>query len=177
MRIADTYNTRKGTTMEITKEQIEDLVALGEIEINDDYIMRFREGHDDYTTIKDFDCYGKISWISRDRTRPEGFDGMAEIVSCYRDSYWWQPPEDLRQGWDTFEHKDSLRRTVRDILDYGFMIYVVEICSDRDAYGNLIVVDYASMGGIEPLQSDADKVEIVSDIVNDLLASQHLENA
>lgn len=157
--------------MEITREQIEDLVTLGQIEINDDYLMRFRQEHDDCTSINDWDCYGKVAHIFRDRKRPECFDGMAEIISSYQDQYWWQPPEDLRKGWDTYEHKNTLRAAVRDILDYGFMIYIVEICRGKDAYGNAIVVEYATLGGIEPMLKDSDKVDIVADIVNDLVAS------
>lgn len=151
--------------MEITEKQAKDLATLGEIELGNNYKLRFREEQDSDTSINDFDYLGTVKHIwRRNEPRPEGFDGMAEKISTHRETYWWQPPTDLRQGWHNYEHKDHLRKVVRDILEFGFFTYTVELCYGTDAYGNDVVVDYACCGGYEPFADDNDIAEAIKDI-------------
>lgn len=164
--------------MELSKEQLHDLVGSGEIELDNGDVLRFTELPDEDTRVGDFDCYGKVEHIWRRTYRPErpdGFDGMAEKIHTGRDEFWWQPPDDLRSGWHSYEHRNHLRNLVRDILSYGFVVYRVELCRGRDAYGQAIVVDYATIGGIEPFQTDDDKVGFLSDLVCDIVDDKSRE--
>jgi hypothetical protein len=101
---------------------------------------------------------------------------MAEKVSTQSDTFWWQPPDDLRKGWVTYEHKATLRQAVQDILNYGYQVFVVELCKGVDAYGRPVVVDYGSLGGIEPFMSDEDKGETVRDIVYEMNVPELVAN-
>lgn len=161
--------------MELTAEQLQDLASDGHVRLSDDIIVQWKELPDEDTRINDYDCYGKVEWrkpdpYRRDR-RPKGFDGMAEIVWGYNEAYWWQPPADLRSGWHNYEHKDHLRNCVREILAFGFYVYKVELCKGEDAYGNPIVVDYATIGGIEPLIDNDDKASYLADLICELDSS------
>lgn len=163
--------------MKLTDEQIKDLAMSGQIELDNGDVVRFTEEPDEDTRVNDFDCYGKVedTWGRRGRTeRPDGFDGMAEKIHTGRDEFWWQPPDDLRSGWDTSEVRSAMRDIVREILTYGFSIYCVELCRGVNAYGDPIVVDFATMGGIEPLDDD-DKVSYVADLVAELVDDKSRE--
>ena len=151
--------------MKLTDEQALDLVKDGTLDIGGGYLLRFRMEPDDATSVNDFDDYGKVHHCYRDNDsrRPEGFDGMSEKISTPYDTYWWQPPEDLRSGWHNYEHKRHLRNALLDVLTFGFSVYIVELCHEADAYGRPIVVDYNSCGGYEPLMSDDD---IAGELVN-----------
>ena len=165
--------------MELTKEQGYELARHGTLDIGDGMTLRFREDQDADTTINDFDYLGKVSPVGRhdyQPTRPDGFDGMAEKVSTQCDTFWWQPPDDLRKGWVTYEHKKELRQAVRDILNYGYQVFVVELRKGTDAYGNPIVIDYGCLGGIEPFMSDEDKGETVRDIVYEMNVPELVAN-
>jgi hypothetical protein len=161
--------------MELTTAQLQDLVSDGKVRLSDDIIIQWAELPDEYTSFNDYDCYGKVEWRKPDyygrHRRPEGFDGMAEIVWGYNEAYWWQPPADLRSGWHNYEHKNHLRNCVREILAFGFYLYKVELCQGEDAYGRPIVVDFATLGGIEPLLKDDVKSEYLADLVAELDSS------
>ena len=157
--------------MELTKEQLRDLVRDGKIELGDGEVLRFTELPDEDTRVGDYDCYGKVEHIWRgygQSQRPNGFDGMAEKIHTGRDEFWWQPPDDLRSGWATSETRSALRSVVRDILSYGFSIYKVEWCRGECVHGDPIIVDYATIGGVEPFADDDDKVGYVADLVAEL---------
>lgn len=155
--------------MKLTYEQAFALVKQGQIDLDDGRTLRFRQEPDSDTTLNDYDCYGKVSHIWKgDGDRPSGFDGMAEKLHTGFDEYWWQPPEDLRKGWHNYEHKDHLRRTVREILSFGFDCYWLEICQGQNAYGDPIVVDYTVTGGHEPLTNDEDTAHTLMDMAYEL---------
>lgn len=157
--------------MELTDNQIQALVSHGTLELPNGDVLQFTELPDDDTRVGDFDCYGKVEhlWRTSGHTqRPNGFDGMAEKIHTGRDEYWWQPPADLRSGWVGSEIRPQLRNLVRDILTYGFSVYKVELCRGTDAYNSPVVVDYATIGGIEPFGDDDDKVGYVADLVAEL---------
>lgn len=154
--------------MDITKEQARELARHGTLELPNGMTLRYRQEQDDTTTVNNYDYLGKVAVISRwesQSQRPEGFDGMAEKISTQWDTFWWQPPDDLRKGWVTYEHKNHLRNAVRDVLSYGFQVLFVELCDGDDAYGNPVVVDYACLGGVEPFTDDDDVAEYVHDLV------------
>lgn len=163
-------------TITLSNEQLNKLAMFDTIELDNGYFMRLLEMPDHHTEINDFDCYGKVSWCARNpytghySPRPEGFDGMAEIVRTYNgEGAWWQPPADLRDTWnEDTPLRNKLRTTVREILDYGFRALVLELLKGRDAYGNHIVVAYSNTNGIEPLMDRADVASVVSDMVYDL---------
>jgi hypothetical protein len=157
--------------MELTQEQAYELALDGTLDIGDGMTLRFREEPDEYHSIDDDEGLGKVACIGRhdyQRQRPDGFDGMAEKISTQRDTFWWQPPDDLRKGWVTYEHKKKLRQAVQDILNYGYQVFVVELCKGTDAYGRPIVIEHNALGGIEPFMSDDDKGETVRDIVYEM---------
>lgn len=157
--------------MDITKEQALEMVWHGSVTLDTGQVLRFREEPDNDTRINDFDCLGKVAPIGRweyQPKRPEGFDGMAEKVHTQGDSFWWQPPADLREGWVTSPLRDTLRQSVQDILDYGFRVFTVELCDGENAYGDLIVVDYASLGGVEPFMSADDTADYLMDLCHEI---------
>lgn len=154
--------------MEITQTQALELATYGTVDIGDGFSLRFREEPDDCTTINDDDYLGKVAPIGRRDylpSRPEGFDGMAEKVHTQYDSFWWQPPDDLRKGWLGNPLRGKLRQLVKDILEYGYQVFIVELCHGTDAYGKPIVVEFGCLGGIEPFMSDDDKACYLKDIV------------
>ncbi len=53
-------------------------------------------------------------------------------------------------------------------MEYGFSVLLLELLSGEDAYGRPIVMDVASLGGIEPFPSGDDLAEIVRDLADDL---------
>lgn len=157
--------------MELTSEQLRDLVRDGKIELGHGEFLRFTEEPDTDTRLGDFDCYGEVYHIWRGRgqsERPDGFDGMAEKIHTQYDSFWWQPPADLKERWHNEQTRKVWRNVVRDILSYGFVVYRVELCRGTDVYGKPIVVGYGTIGGIEPFPTDDGKVSYLSDIVADL---------
>ena len=149
------------------------------IEIGNGYTARLSLDFDDVCTINDFDCYGKVfhvarnTWNGSHADRPEGCDGMAEIITYGRgDAVWWQPPsfdkEDRRRWYEDHEYRTMLRRQVTDILAFGFHILRLEICQGTDAYGRPIVVDYSVIGGIEPFCDAETLASYVRDLAYDI---------
>lgn len=146
--------------METTLERLGDLATTGTLDIGGGFTLRFRQEPDEFTTMNDFDCYGRTEWSPNNRYtgnthRPDGFDGMAEkLVTDRGNTLWWQPPagcKDDRRQWHTDKtYQRAMRQTVRDIVEYGFVSYVVELVNGTDAYGRPIVVDFACVGGVEP---------------------------
>ena len=111
--------------------------------------------------LNDDDFYGRVAWGRFNRyhvtcdaygrtLRPDGFDGNAEIIqhNYPRDVLWWQPPADVPR---TSEHFASLRSTVRDLVEYGYVGYVVDVRTTiPTAWGDRTVkVATASLWGID----------------------------
>lgn len=155
--------------MELTMEQLTDLVCHGSIKLENGDLYRFIEEPDEYGSVNDFESYGRVEWRNDrgDRKqRPNWCDGMAEIIHTQSDSYWWQPPADLRKGWATSEMRPKLRQLVHDCLMYGFSVFRVELCRGVDAYGQPIVFSYQTMGGFEPFTDDDTKIESARDMIH-----------
>lgn len=167
------------TTHPLTKEQIADLVSNKSIELPNGTQLRYKLDNDDYTSIDDFpECYGNIVWVSHTHThqhqRPEHFDGNAEMLYVGRgnSACWWQPPlldKAERQRWHTDSTwRKTMRQTTIDIIEYGFYIMTLEVTKGTDAYGEPVVVDYTTIGGIEPYNTDSHLAELIYDMVQDL---------
>lgn len=167
------------TTHPLTKEQIADLVSAEIIELPSGAHLRYKLDNDDYASIDDFDCYGKVSWTrphpyrygAKDN-RPDDFDGTSELLNINGSPVWWQPPlfdKADRQRWHTDDKwRSTMRQTALYILNYGFHTMTLEVTKGTDAYGMPIVVDYTVLGGIEPFPTEAHLSELVYDMVQDL---------
>lgn len=159
----------------------EELVKGTTVTLPDGRLLRFTVTPDYDTSINDSDCYGRVEQVMNDRDlglpkeRPAGFDGAAEKISCYSGgTFWWQPPIGHygipRDQWASDpELRQKTRSIVKDILEFGFSVFNLELCSGTDAYGKPIVVDYTSISGFEPLLSFEDSVWIVEDMLAEIL--------
>jgi hypothetical protein len=142
------------------------------IELDDGRCLRLRIEPDDLNPFEDFDCYGKLAQGRRHEDtgreiRPDGFDGNAEKLSMRSGGIWWQPPSDgPKRGTDDFA---ELRRLVLDLDEFGMVSVKLEILDGKDAYGQPIVVNFASMGGIEPYPG-----EYLAEIISELAAELEL---
>ena len=148
------------------------LVRDGFVSFANERRIIFRTQTDHETELNDFDYLGKIAQVvrqpysNRSKPRPDGFDGRAEIIRTPWTEVWWQPPFDYLSL--SIEVRDKVRQTAKDVIAYGFDVYIVELCEGVDAYGKPIVVKYRDVGGIEPMLSEEDKVSTVSELLNEL---------
>lgn len=132
--------------------------------------LRLRIRPDDIDPFDDTDAYGRVSWLRAnhrndygERERPSDFDGNAEKLYVDGYGFWWQPPADIKRSDPGFA---SLRDTVRSLAESGYIAIIVERLSGQDAYQRPIVVNFATLGGVEP---DPDP-EYLQSIVEDLIA-------
>jgi hypothetical protein len=158
-------------------EIVDDLAEDGDCHnLDDGRTLRLRiQPDEDYNPFEESDHYGQIvhtedrSLRNRDTgryERPANFDGNAEKLQGGRsDAYWWQPPAWAHQrGTDAFT---NLRRQVLDLLERGCYVVTVEVLCGTDAYGRPIVVDVASLSGIDSLD-DGYLAEVVGNLISDL---------
>lgn len=147
------------------------------VPISDDCFLRLRDEPDLYTTISDFsDAYGEVYPTARDRDsgfrmeRPRTFDGAARILITHDGGWWWQPPKEIVKA----ETLNAIATTVKDILNYGFTTYILELCKGTDAYGKPIVVAYACLPGVEPFASPEEMGWMLADLYDDLRYTNEL---
>lgn len=162
--------------MNLTQDQLHQLAADHHLELPNGATIRITIESDEYTEINDFDCYGTTQWARNNPyngqpVRPHTFNGCAEkITTDHGSTLWWQPylptKADRREWHTNHEYRTQQRYLVRQIIEYGFHTYRAEYCHGTDAYGKLIVIDYAVLGGIEPL-SDPD-ICAIADVVAEL---------
>ena len=71
------------------------------LKLDDGRLLRCSVEIDQDTRVEDEEFYGTFAWVRKDRdyvgsyhtTRPEGFDGNAEVlVNEDHARLWWQPP-------------------------------------------------------------------------------------
>lgn len=165
------------TTTTYTAEQIRDMaenLALHEShDLPNGQTLRLRRDHDYDVTINDFDYLGKVEPVRRcdygypHAERPQGFDGSARIMRTRDGNYWWQPPD----GFATYtpDVQRSIWRTACDVVEWGYYVYIVELCEDQDAYRRPIVRKVESLGGIEPNLSHTDEVSTIEELLGLLL--------
>lgn len=155
------------------------------IPISDDCFLRLRDEPDLHTTISDFkDCYGEVYPTARDRDtglrkeRPSTFNGAARLIITNDGSWWWQPPKELIESKSEPVKNamilNAISATIKDILNYGFTTYILELCKGADAYGKPIVVAYACLSGVEPFIPSADMAWMLTDLYDDLRHTNEL---
>ena len=127
--------------------------------LEDGRVLRLKIEPDYAASINDFDCYGHVWENSLPRNemgyyvRPSAFTGNAEKLSWGNDGpWWWEPPTDVKR---TDPHFRELRGLVTQLLAYGFSRVMLELCKGNDYYGRPIVVNCASLWGIEDKSAEA----------------------
>lgn len=156
------------------KELAEELTDDGDtVELDNGDTLRLRiQPDDNINPFDETDIYGRVGWESRRRNdygyheRPSDFDGNAEKLTVNGDSLWWQPPADVKRS---DEHFARLRDTVRELAEYGYIGVIVEKLSGQDAYHRPIVVNVASLWGIEPHPTPEYLKEIVGDLITEVM--------
>lgn len=139
------------------------------IELSDRHRLRLSITPDEYTSINDFDCYGRVYEglpqvnYPGYETRPKGFDGAARKIGRHRD-VWWQPPADATE---------TLAHLLDDLLEYGFLcvsLSLLEVVQDSLGNEHEVVVASQGYGGIEPTEGAVSIVvpELFDDMMADL---------
>lgn len=159
-----------------TNDIVEMLTSDGDTyDLDDERTLRLRIEADDNNPFAETDVYGEVIH-AEDRSlyekntgrwhRPDHFTGDAEKIQGGRsDTYWWQPPKDgPKRGTPEFV---KFRALVRDLIEFGSKIVVIEVMKGTDAYGRGIVIEVASLGGIDSLD-DGYLAEVVADLVTEL---------
>jgi hypothetical protein len=160
----------KNNLMVMTRE----LVNGDSVELPDGGSVRLVILDDDCWQWQDYaeELYGKVCHVDdvrRNNTwgreqRPLWADGAARKINAGRECYWWQPADDIKAD------PELIRKTVkvvRDLLEFGWQHVIVEILdADTDAYGDPIVRETDSMGGVEwATLTDDDRAGLVADIL------------
>jgi hypothetical protein len=139
--------------------------------------LRLKVSPDYYTDLNDFDYLGRVEWskyssysktsyIYDRNPRPDGFNGNAEIIDVDRgSSLWWQPPQDVARGSDQFK---ALRILVKNVVNYGFNVFTLELLDGKDGYGRDIVAKYSSLAGLEPFLDELSKEDILQELLSEL---------
>lgn len=167
------------TEPESTLDAIADeLVDDGDTwELEDGRMLRLRIVPDEgMNPFDEYEIYGKVVPVEYNRSReranrPDGFDGNAEKLWPPQngDQIWWQPPPDIKRTDPGF---NKLREMVMDLAAFGMCAFMLELCDGTDAYGRSIVVNVASLGGVEPFPTDEYKREIVSELLSEVMGEQ-----
>lgn len=141
-----------------------------EVDLEDGRTVRLSIQQDIDSDPRDDEFFGTYSKYAYDYSRdgktprPDGFDGNAEKIEVAQGYWvWWQPPKDGPKR-DTPEFRE-MRQAVLDLWHMGYVSVVLEITKDKDAYHRPIVVDVASLSGIDSLENG-----YLREVVGELLA-------
>lgn len=145
------------------------------LELADGRTLRLKIEVDQDTNISDFpDCYGRLTEerVRRNdygyEARPSDMTGNAEKLWYGNDGpWWWEPPVDIKRSNPMFR---ELRDNVRELLAFGFAIVTLELLQGEDAYRRPIVVESASLGGIDFTSRSSYIHEVVSELAHELIA-------
>lgn len=97
--------------------------------------------------------------------RPEWADGGAELLRPhFTDPMWWRPADDVVRDR---ELRDRMRRSLLELLEFGYSVVVVEAFRHRDIYGRGCVEAVASLGRVAEWGDDV--ADIVGDVVAEVL--------
>lgn len=153
-----------------TREALKDLNSHGDtLDLGDGRTLRLVIEVDEDTTLNDYDSDGKVQWTrsnvySGHSTRPDGFTGRARII--IRDgnnSLWWEPYFEL-----TEEQIKAEQPRIVDLVTYGWKVITLEILQGEDFYGKPIVVNAATLGGVDLSGDDNYLASVVSDLASEL---------
>lgn len=141
------------------------------IDLGDGRALRLKIRPDEgYDPFNETDIYGRIGWGDRNNDygrerRPKGFTGNAEKISIGRgDMAWWEPPTDVKRSDPSFA---KLRSLVVDLAEYGCSYVALELLEGEDAYSRPIVVNVASLGGIDSL-ADGYLLQVIGELAWEL---------
>jgi hypothetical protein len=146
-------------TATLTKLDLSTLREDGDtLTLDDGRVLKLKIEVDQDTSINDFDFYGTVErychryvYGEGRSPRPENFTGNAEKIQVSRGEWiWWEPPTDVKRTDPNFK---ALHDNVRDILEYGFNGVILQLCEGKDYYGKLVVVNDASLWGIDSLDN------------------------
>lgn len=153
-------------TME-TETIVPDLTQSGDThELDDGRVIRLLiEPDQDHSIDDDGDWYGQLSYAHfGNEPRPDGFNGNAEKINVNGDTYWWQPPEDVKRHDGGV---DRLRYCLTDVMTCGWVGVIVELLEKCD-HGCHHVIDQQSLWGIEWNVDPAYLQEVIEDLVGEL---------
>jgi hypothetical protein len=123
------------------------------IDLPDGRHLRLRTEPDMDTSINDYECWGEISNGQRNaytgrNERPSHFDGAARKIYLIDGPCWWQPFDGFLAL--TPEQQREAIYHVQNLASFGFVGVILELLDpEKDAYGNYVVRDYASLWGVE----------------------------
>ena len=111
------------------------------------------------------DWCGRVEWAEwapfyrgERYARPEWADGAAELLRPhFTDPLWWRPDADVVKDR---ELRDRMRRSLLELLEFGYSVVTVEAFRHRDIYGRGCVEAVASISGVDP---GADVADVVID--------------
>lgn len=134
----------------------------------DGRVWSLRLEPDQFSSIMDGDggdWYGEVAWGETNREtgwghRPRTMNGRARKVLRSRDGdIWWQPPADVTDA----EMLRTMAAQIRDILEYGYMVVVLETDDGRSA----------AVGGVEPFPDGASMADVVGNLVWEIADEIH----
>jgi hypothetical protein len=152
--------------------ELGDLLKDGDLlKLDNGRTLRLRMEPDFDASINDYDSDGTVEWTHNDwngwNHRPALFTGRArKLETEHGSSLWWEPCADLTEEQITAEFP-----LIRALARFGFQRVILELLDGTDAYGRPIVVQVASLSGIE---WDADD-GYIQDVVADLLSELEVE--
>lgn len=116
---------------------------------------------------------GRLAWAERRNswddhyTRPDWADGGAELLRPhFADPIWWRPLDDCLKDR---ELRDAVRRSVLELLEWGYSVVTVEAFRHRDLYGRPCVEAVGCLGGVDDFDAYPG---LVAEIVGDQLWDQ-----
>jgi hypothetical protein len=146
----------------------EDLQENDDLPLFDGYFLSLIVEPDDINPFDCFDCYGRIAWAPSQSSRPDGFDGSAEVIDRDRGNVlWWQP---YREGKKVYNSPKD-RRQVMDLLEYGLKFATLTLYGPANSVvgSHTVDIDSVCVGGLEPLEDPKDyAADLLSDIIHGL---------
>jgi hypothetical protein len=162
------------TTIQLVTDNLRDHGDT--VTLPDGKIVRLHIDYDPWTTINDFDCYGKVS----DRSypyhgdlvftpRPQGFTGAARKLQVDRDQWvWWEPYREGHKVHDTPADVALVRRLLHEgFLEVGLTLH--EHLTDSRGNTHLVEIDRRWTGGVDSLDN-GHLADVVSELARDLLS-------
>lgn len=114
---------------------------------------------------------GRLEWAEPNHytdgyVRPEWADGAAELLRpWFTEPLWWRPATDVVKDR---ELRDRMRRSLLELLEFGYSVVTVEAFRHRDIYGRGCVEAVASLGSVEACL-DGVLADVVPEVVAEVL--------